>query len=267
MANDADNVVVAVTGGVSYAPIGTALPTNATAPLNGAFGEVGYVSEDGITQSIGTDTSDIRAWQNGDIVRRVQTSHEVTYALTMIESSPLVLEAYYGNYAAGTVEIRGDQPGHKEWVINVLDGGAKIRIVIPDGQVTERGDVQYVNSDAVSYPVTITAYPDANGVKAYLYFDGVGELENPVLASAAPATSAAAGGELVLIRGTGFMDNGVAAVTGPAGVTFGGDNAPQYEVISDTLIAAVAPANPVGAAPIVITNTAGPSAPLAFTMV
>jgi hypothetical protein len=28
-----------------------------------------------------------------------------------------------------------------------------------------------VNGDAIMYPVTITAYPDASGVKAYLYYD------------------------------------------------------------------------------------------------
>jgi hypothetical protein len=52
-----------------------------------------------------------------------------------------------------------------------VDGDVDIRIVIPDGQVTERGDVTYANGEAIGYDVTVTAYPDDSGVKAYIYRD------------------------------------------------------------------------------------------------
>ena len=35
--------------------------------------------------------------------------------------------------------------------------------------MTERGDVVYKNDEAIGYEVTITCYPDQNGVKAYKY--------------------------------------------------------------------------------------------------
>jgi hypothetical protein len=171
MATTADLVRVGVTGGVYTAPEGTAIPTTVEGALDGAFAEVGYVSEDGLTQSIGADITDIKAWQNGDVVRKIQTSHDLTFAFTMIETSSVTLEAYYGNYTAGTVEITGDQLPHGPWVLSVIDGDAVIRIVIPDGQVTERGDISYVNGDAVGYPVTISCFPDVSGVKAYMYLD------------------------------------------------------------------------------------------------
>ena len=56
MANDATKVSVgkpAVDGAVFSAPIGTALPTSTSAALNAAFANLGYVSEDGVTNSNG----------------------------------------------------------------------------------------------------------------------------------------------------------------------------------------------------------------------
>lgn len=177
MANTADNVRVGVTGAVYFAPSGTAVPTSVSTALNAAFNDVGYIAEDGITESTSTSTNDIRAWQNGDIVRRVQTSHDYTVAFTMLETKAKSLELYYGNFtagpggASGQVTVDGAQPYRGAFVLHVIDDTNLIRIVIPDGQITERGDVTYANGDAIAFPVTITAYPDGNGDKAFIYYE------------------------------------------------------------------------------------------------
>lgn len=171
MATDAANVQVAGTGGVYKAPAGTALPTDATTPLSGAFDEMGLISEDGVVESQGTDTKDIKAWQNGAVVRRVRTSHELTYAFTALETTGTTLEAFYGNYDAGHVEIKGEQDDPAVWVIEAFDGAEHHRIVIGSGQVTELGDVARVNSDVTAYPFTLSCYPDGDGVKADVYYE------------------------------------------------------------------------------------------------
>lgn len=171
MAGVADNVRVGVTGVIYNAATGTTLPTNATtAPAAGFLaGEIGYVSDAGITQSIGADTTDITAWQNGDVVRTVQTSHTVTFQFEMLETNSKTLATYFGNFSSSSVQVRGDQMGRSAWVIHVEDSGNDIRIVIPDGQITERGDIVYASAEAVRYPITITAYP-VSDVKAYIYY-------------------------------------------------------------------------------------------------
>jgi len=173
----AQNVRVATTGAIYTAPTGTSLPSSVADALDGAFVELGYANEDGVTTATATDTNQIRAWQNGDIVRTVQTSHEFTIAFTALETNPAVLEAYYGNFtagpggASGVVEITGDQPYRGAWVIDVVDDDQLIRLVIPDGQITERDDVVYAAGDPVQYGLTITCFPDDAGVKAYKYFE------------------------------------------------------------------------------------------------
>jgi hypothetical protein len=166
---DASKVEVAVTGAVYLAPLGTTLPTDSAAELDGDFQNVGYLSEDGITETPEEDTTEIQAWQNGDVVRRVLTSHEIQYGFTMIETNEVSLKAYYGNYAGGDVKVTGDQLPRQCMVIETIDDGKLRRRVVPVAQVTERGEVNLTNDDATGYEVTVTGYPDSDGVKVHIY--------------------------------------------------------------------------------------------------
>lgn len=76
----------------------------------------------------------------------------------------------------------------------------------------------------------------------------------PVINSVAPTALGTAGGALVRINGTGFT-----GTTGATHVTFGGTSATAYDVISDSLIEAVAPAHAAGTVPVVVTNPTGAS--------
>lgn len=180
MSNKASNVLVArplATGGILSGPTGTALPTDvATAPA-AAFLPYGYVGDSGVTQMIGTNVQNISAW-GGDIVRKVQTEHDLTYKFMLIETNNGSLGLYYGSGNVATVvtptpvttvAINGTELTSASYVIEVQDGARRVRIVIPVGQVTDRSDVVYVHTDAVMYEVTITCYPDNSGQKAYLY--------------------------------------------------------------------------------------------------
>lgn len=168
----AADVLVGATGKVYGGPTGTALPTTTAVALNSAFVDLGYVSDDGVTQTINAATSDIKAW-GGDTVRRVQTDHTLEYKFTFLETNPDVLTAFYTNYAAAVAQIKAGQGVRQAWVLDVIDGSSKIRISIPDGQVTDRGDVVYKQDEAVKYEITITCYPDSASVKAYLYVNDI----------------------------------------------------------------------------------------------
>ena len=175
MANVAENVVVGFTGGVNFGPLATVLPVDAAAAIGVGFAEVGYLTEAGVTQSEGESQTKIKAWQGGDTVRIMTTDHALTYKFVMMETNPASLGLFYGgNYTAGKVEIKSGVKPHNAFVIEVMDGESHVRITIADGQVTERGDIVYVNTDAVAYPVTIECFPDATGAKATVYYDTAG---------------------------------------------------------------------------------------------
>lgn len=186
MANTASNVVAGrplATGGVLLGPLGTALPTTASTAPNGALLAAGYIGDDGLTQMVGRDTTDIKAWGN-DLVKVVQTSHDVSYQFTFIESlNSTVLQAVFGTAnvtttpatsSTGTlrsVKLTSDQLPHMAWVFEMKDGLARVRIVVPDGQITEQGDITYSDGDVIGYQVTVKAFADASGSKSYMYSD------------------------------------------------------------------------------------------------
>ena len=159
MALSADNVNVAVTGKVYVAPTSATAPTGSDSTLTG-FTELGYVSADGITVTHDRSTSQIRAWQNSDLVREVTTEATTTYALMLLESNEDVIEAYFGaTITGGKIQVNPSSTGgRKSWVIDVVDGADVIRHYIPTGEVTAVESQTFANGEAIGYGITITAY-------------------------------------------------------------------------------------------------------------
>lgn len=149
------------------------LPTDGSTNPGPDFDDVGYLGEDGITIAENADTQNIFAWQNGDNVRTLQTSHDVTFAFSMLEWNDISLKVFYPNYSGGEFTIRGDQPSRMRWVFDAFDEGNHLRLVLPSAQVTEKGDVQLLHTAGSLFPVTLTAYPDAQGNKAYGYLTAI----------------------------------------------------------------------------------------------
>lgn len=180
MANTALNVSTGkpnVTGGIYRAPLGTTLPTDATTTLANAFVSLGYIAEGGVTHSFEVDAGEYRAW-GGDVVMAYQNSKTHRFAFGMIEVlNPEVYKTIHGSTNVSgslstgiTVTADGKDMPEFIYVIELaMRDGAMARIVIPDGKITEMGDVTYSDGDAVSFPVTITAQADNSGNSFYEY--------------------------------------------------------------------------------------------------
>ena len=161
MALTAANVRVAVTGAVYAGPTATAAPTSHSSTLTG-FVDLGYVSEDGVSETRDRSSEPIRAWQNSDLVREVVTESSIQYELTLIETTEATVELFYGATVAadGQIDINpATTGGAKSFVIDVIDGDEAIRIYVPRGEVTEVGDQVYAAGEPIGYEITITAYP------------------------------------------------------------------------------------------------------------
>ena len=165
-----------VSGAIYYAPLGTTLPDDTTDALT-SFKELGYASEDGVTNTNSPESEVIRAWGE-DVVLTVQNSKDDTFQLKLIEAlNTEVLKAVYGSgNVTGTlvtgvsVTANADEAKANSWVIDMImrDNTAK-RIVIPNGKITELGDIVYADNEAVGYEITITCLPDSTGNNHYEY--------------------------------------------------------------------------------------------------
>ena len=180
MAQTAINVSAAkprVGGAVYIAETSATLPTDATSDLGNGWTSLGYVSEDGLTNSNTPNTEVINAW-GGDPVLTLYNAKEDTFKFQLIEVLNLdVLKAANGDgnvtgtMADGiTVTANNNELPEKAYVFDmIMRNGALKRIVVPSASLTALGDVVYSDSAAVGYDVTIGAKADSNGNTHYEY--------------------------------------------------------------------------------------------------
>ncbi|MGP5396009.1 phage tail protein [Arthrobacter rhombi] len=164
-------------GGIFAGDVSETPPTDATTELDAAIKGLGYVSEDGLTNTIEADTESITAW-GGDTVLTVRTSREETFTFTFIETNALVLAEVYGPDNVSVDDESGDitvlhnakELPSRLYVFEVLMTGDKVkRIVVPNAKVNEVGDVAYVDGEPIGYEVTLGAFPDKDGNTAVEY--------------------------------------------------------------------------------------------------
>ena len=182
MANK-DNVAVGkpkVGGAIHVAPAGTTLPTDATTALAAAFVNLGYVSEDGLTNSNSAAVETIHAW--GKDIIYTKDGDDETYSWTLLE----VLDANVQKFIRGADNVTVDaesgamsvqvrRPSERTQmeehviVVDMILRKRAVRHVIPRGVITEVGEVSYTDDDTVGYQVTVTALADENGNSHYEY--------------------------------------------------------------------------------------------------
>ncbi len=165
-----------VGGALSVGAKGSTLPTDASSTLATAYKSLGYISEDGLTNTNSPESESIKAW-GGDVVATPMTGKEDTFTFSLIEVLNVdVLKYVYGDdNVTGdidtgiTVKAKADEPEEHVLVFDMILRGALKRIVVPHGTITEIGEIGYKDSEAAGYEVTVSAAPDADGVTHYEY--------------------------------------------------------------------------------------------------
>lgn len=187
MAVNAANVLVGApdqktTGAILSAPLGSMLPTDPTEALEAEFISSGYVSESGVTLTPERSTASIKDW-SGAIVRQILEEFNGTLAWEHLETNEEALRNYFGDdnvtVTAATADrgeqIRAALGAHelprKAWVFRIKDGKRRVLITVPDGQVTEQGEVAFTKTGAILWPVTLSTFPDADGNNIYITTD------------------------------------------------------------------------------------------------
>lgn len=174
-------------GAVWSAPAGTETPKDAASGLDSAFECHGFISEDGITNSVEVSTEDLKAY-GGKVVKTVQTSRKETYSFTPIETNARTLKDQYGDDNVTMGADGGICALHnaltrpsRVWVVETVLSENKVqRDVIPFGRITEVGEKKFADGEAIASQITVSCEEDAAGNTAYTYIaevvaDGKGD--------------------------------------------------------------------------------------------
>lgn len=178
--NNTDNVSSAkgVRGAYLFsAPKGTPIPTDCTTELDDKFVNLGYVYEDGFVFSEDVDSEEVYDI-NGDTVADLDGSRTETVQLTLLETKADTLKEVRGyrnvTDADGLMTVKHNSETRDEriYVMELLlKNNRKQRIVIPNGKVTEIGDITYRSGEALTYEVTIKCFIDENGDTVLEYIE------------------------------------------------------------------------------------------------
>lgn len=161
-------------GYIWVAPLGTAIPTDATTELDAAFVGLGYLSEDGLTEPASFEPGDDIVAAGGDTVAQADPTFSKTWTGTCIESlNEDLLKVAYGSANVtvtpasttdGTITVKeqaGDLEHHVIVIDELLKGGRKRRNVMADATFLITGDISHVHTSLVNFEFTINAYPTA----------------------------------------------------------------------------------------------------------
>ena len=170
---DEELVRLGVTGALRVGPKGTVFPVDMgawTAP----FVDLGYISDEGISENREADSTPFTPWQTNAPVRVETTSETISWETTLWTTSFDTVSVYFKvraedmeTSADGEVVsfVDGDKKtrDQRAWGIDVVDGVYARRVSIPNGEVTERGGLVYRKDQLIGYPITLTAYPGPEG--------------------------------------------------------------------------------------------------------
>lgn len=168
-------------GGLYKAPLGTTLPTDASAVLDAAFVSLGPISEDGIKPSRDTKTDKIKEW-DGSTLANLLTDESRTFEVLLYGVFDADVQKFINGEdnvtvtpptsSAGTkiaVTDKGGKPDQCVLVLEMVHGGKKMRKVLPIADPVVTGEEPYAGSGLMGYTVEIEALKDESGSRAYEY--------------------------------------------------------------------------------------------------
>jgi hypothetical protein len=170
-------------GGMYYAVLGTALPTDASTALAAAYKPLGYLSEDGIRPAFDTSVDKIKAF-GGDVVAALLADESRSFEATLLEVFGSEVNTFI--YGAGnvtitpatasagtktTVQDKGGKPAQCVIVFDLKHGTKRRRVVVPIADPTVTGEEPYTDGGLMAYSLSVEALKNASGVRVYDYLE------------------------------------------------------------------------------------------------
>lgn len=172
-----------VSGGVLWAPPGTALPTDATSAPAAAYISLGRVSDAGVEKTEERPKKDIFDW-GGGLIAALQEHYMLLLKFKLLQMMNAdVQKAVHGENnvsvraataSTGTLISTKFNPRILDsgtWILDAFYDRMNMRLVVPYARITTVGEQRWVHNALVEYDLTVQAFADSDGNFAYEYLD------------------------------------------------------------------------------------------------
>ncbi len=184
MSNTASEIMVGASGQVYVAPVGTVGPTTATAPLDVAWKDLGFLTEDGVEFDPGIDLNEIMAWQAQYAVRKDIVGRTLNLGFTMLQwneqtlpfalGGAKVVAVTAGTPAVTTFTLTPSADGatdQRAMLVEWRDGTKNYRLHVIKGTVDDLGGFTLAKSDASGLEVTYSVQAETSAAPWVLITD------------------------------------------------------------------------------------------------
>ncbi|MFE7399616.1 phage tail protein [Streptomyces sp. NPDC057557] len=166
-------------GATDYLVYAAALNTNA--PVNFAdpttpWVNLGWITTEGGLFKIEEESKDVEAAGSLEPIRTLMTKSVKSAQVTFLEGLNPFVRSLYDNVPLATMEpttgtvtyALPDKPNDLRYsfIFDSMDGDKRMRLYMPNGKVTERGDEQPQTSDVMSVQMTFKFYKGAANASA-----------------------------------------------------------------------------------------------------
>lgn len=175
--NTADSTALkGVAGGYGFsAAISVTPPTDFSSTLANTFKNMGFISADGIEETVDVDTEEVTDL-NGEVVCVLESKETEKITFTLISTTDDALKEMHGHSNVTTasnkttVQHKAGSFTERVYVFDLLTkDGKKWRKVAPNAKVTSRGPIVSGAGNVYAREIELTCSPDASGVRVYDY--------------------------------------------------------------------------------------------------
>lgn len=170
-------------GGLYVAPYGTELPDDVDAVLDAAFKNLGYISADGVSITIDSNTNPIEVW-GGEEIGTLRDTYSIEYSMQLFQVlSPEVNAAIFGEDNVSTTAATSTAGNRMRVILNsklpprcslVLDSfyeNKAIRQVASLAQLSDLGDITLTHNAPLMFEPTFKVLKGTDGNHIVQYSD------------------------------------------------------------------------------------------------
>ncbi len=173
--SNAEETLVGASGAVYVAPVGSTEPTTSRGTLSAAWTELGYLSEDGVTWSVGRSTEDVSAWQSFYPIRTLVTAQTSTLGMTLRQwnADTIVLALGGGTITEDTGEYTYEPPApgdldERAIIVDWSDGSRAYRLIVRRAVVSDAVETQLQRGAAADLPVTFNVLGSTAEIQPFI---------------------------------------------------------------------------------------------------